>query len=129
MGTNASGTRSERGGGTDVLVIEDDSLLESLLVTGFENRGVEVDSIEYGYDCHAAIDRLGRPRVVVVDAVLPCTDGVELGVTLDERYADVTVFVVNTGRQSSHVDLDDADVETRPTVDPVALVDAISDNL
>lgn len=115
--------------GTDVLVIEDDALLEALLVTGFENEGMAVSSVEHGYDWQAVFERVGRPRVVVVDAVLPCIDGVELGATLDERYDDVTVFVVNVDRQSSPVDLEETRVERRPGVDPVSLVDAVSECL
>ena len=120
-------TRSERQAA--VLIVEDDTMVESLLVSGLDDAGIDVRSIPYGYQCQRAIEQLGEPAVVVVDAVLPCTNGAELGAELDASCDDTTVIVINTDRQPSNACLRGTDVVTRPRVDPVSLVDSISERL
>jgi two-component system, OmpR family, phosphate regulon response regulator PhoB len=60
-----------------VLIVEDSLLQGQVLRTDFENRNFEVMLATNGNESHRALDEK-QPDLIILDYVLPDTDGIEL---------------------------------------------------
>ncbi len=63
--------------GPDVLVVDDDPIVRDVLLRYLERAGLRADSAADGAAAVAAFER-GRPRLVVLDLMLPRLDGIEV---------------------------------------------------
>jgi CheY-like chemotaxis protein len=61
-----------------ILVVEDDPIVSGLLRHSLTRRGFDVELASDGQQASALIDTLAPPRLVVLDLLLPHTDGIEL---------------------------------------------------
>ncbi len=82
-------------GGT-VLVVDDDPILREIAAELLEQNGYEVWLAEDGA---IALERLSReqPDLVIMDMVMPNTDGVEAIQAVKKRWPDLPVIAVSAG--------------------------------
>ena len=80
---------------TLVYVVEDEADLLELITRTLQQYDIHCQGFRYGREATAAIKRL-RPRVCIIDLMLPDMDGMELVKTL-AGHADTGVIVI-TGR-------------------------------
>ena len=59
----------------DVLIVEDDRAVREAAVALFEVDGLRVAEAEHGAEALAALDEGLRPRVIVLDMMMPMVDG------------------------------------------------------
>ena len=87
-----------------VLVCDDDPLLLDLLTYRLSGRGYRV---EVAHDGDEALRRLDeeKPAAVVLDAMMPATDGYEVlrRIRGSERLADVPVIMLTARRQEGDI--------------------------
>jgi CheY-like chemotaxis protein len=61
---------------TDLLVVEDDPQLSSLLEDIFRDEGYTVRTAEHGRDAMAMVLTGYEPEVLIVDVMMPVMDGI-----------------------------------------------------
>ena len=59
----------------DVLIVEDDRAVREAAVALFEVEGLRVVEAEHGAEALAALDEGLRPKVIVLDMMMPMVDG------------------------------------------------------
>ena len=59
----------------DVLIVEDDRAVREAAVALFEVDGLRVAEAEHGAEALAALDEGLRPKVIVLDMMMPMVDG------------------------------------------------------
>ena len=80
---------------TQVYVVEDEADLLELITRTLQQYDIKCQGFNYGQEASTAIKRL-RPRVCIIDLMLPDMDGMELVKNL-AGYADTGVIII-TGR-------------------------------
>jgi DNA-binding response OmpR family regulator len=87
------------GGGTSVLVVEDDPGIATQLVRGLSRSGYTVDHVTTGRE---ALDR-ADPDVVLLDLGLPDGDGVDICRELSQRSGLAIIVVTARGEEPERV--------------------------
>jgi DNA-binding response OmpR family regulator len=62
----------------ELLVVEDDIDLQSLLEYTFENRGFEVTAFDSGADAWGYLESGHEPTCIVLDLMMPGVDGMDI---------------------------------------------------
>jgi CheY-like chemotaxis protein len=75
-----------------VLVVDDDADVRLVLVELLQSLGYELIEAENGPDGIAALDRVPRPDLAIVDLALPGQNGSEVAIELLERQPDLPII-------------------------------------
>jgi DNA-binding response OmpR family regulator len=82
---------------TTILLIEDDPDLARMVSNGLESSGIRVLSVETASDARAVLERL-RPDLILLDLMLPDTDGLVLTTTL-KSLTDAPIIICSARQQ------------------------------
>ncbi|UWZ82009.1 response regulator [Occallatibacter riparius] len=75
-----------------VLVVDDQPLIADTLAEILENAGFEALSAHDGWEALALAERL-RPHWVISDVLMPRMNGVELAITVQQKYPRTAVLL------------------------------------
>ena len=123
----ASLTRAERGGSADAdesprppraLIVDDAEGMRAYLATLFETRGFEVDTCDDGGRALKLLENGVDPDVILLDVMMPGTDGLAALARIKEAWPEVPVLMVSVvGKAGTIVEamqLGAADYLTKP---------------
>lgn len=88
--------------GAEILVVEDDKFLRDLLASKLRNAGYGVEEAIDGTEAMQKLEKGLRPRIIMLDLVLPGIDGFEVlqRIKKNSAYASIPVIVLsNLGQQ------------------------------
>ena len=101
-----------------VLVVDDADGMRAYLATLFENRGFEVDTCEDGRRALALLESGADPDLVLLDVMMPGTDGLATLASIREQWPELPVLMVSVvGKAGTIVEamqLGAADYLTKP---------------
>ena len=86
--------------GHNVLVVDDDADIRSLLVGVLQDEGYEAESAPNGRDALAILDRW-RADAIVLDLMMPVMDGWTFVEKLRERKRDIPIVVLSAATDLS----------------------------
>lgn len=88
-----------------IVLVEDDPLLIDVYTTKFKESGLEVIVADEGSKALRAIEK-EKPSLVILDIVLPQTDGWDILQTIkaDEKFKEVKVVVLSNLGQREEVE-------------------------
>jgi two-component system response regulator AtoC len=78
-----------------VMIVDDADGIRAYLATVFENRGFDVDTCDDGARALALLEAGANPDVILLDVMLPGTDGMAALAQIQERWPDVPVLMVS----------------------------------
>ena len=89
----------------DVLVVEDDPIVSSLISHVLTRRGFAVQVVANGREAHDRLQAGTRPKVVVLDVMLPFVDGFELldQIRRSPTWRDVPIVMLTSKSQERYV--------------------------
>ena len=101
---NTASPRSDESIG-DVLVVEDDPIVSSLVSHVLTRRGFAVQVVANGREAHALLQDRARFKVVVLDVMLPFVDGFELldQIRKSPTWRDVPIVMLTSKSQERYV--------------------------
>jgi DNA-binding NtrC family response regulator len=82
-----------RQGRRQVLIVDDDESIRSLLYLYFEQEGYEVEAVETGEQALAGFEA-GRFRLVMLDYYMPGMNGLEVATVMHARDPGVTIALI-----------------------------------
>jgi len=77
------------------LIVDDADGIRAYLATVFENRGFDVDTCDDGGRALALLEAGANPDVVLLDVMLPGTDGMAVLAKIRENWPEVSVLMVS----------------------------------
>lgn len=112
-----------------VLLVDDDTSISGLVTQILEEEGYAVTAVASGAEAEALIDEL-RPDLVILDIMLPDTDGLMLCTRLQARWPAPVIMLSGSRRESDRVlslrlGADDFIAKPFDTLELVARVQAV----
>jgi len=88
-----------------VLVIEDDQIISSLLEHILTRRGYEVHVARDGRAASAMIEELEPPQLILLDVMLPFSDGFELlqQIRLKKNWSEIPIIMLTSKGQEKDI--------------------------
>ncbi len=88
-----------------VLVIEDDQIISSLLEHILTRRGYEVHVARDGRAASAMIEELEPPQLILLDVMLPFSDGFELlqQIRLKKIWSEIPIIMLTSKGQEKDI--------------------------
>lgn len=120
-------TRRAPGAGKDVLIVDDDFALREALCAALEGEGFSVASAGNGREALEYLRREERPRVVLLDLMMPIMNGWEFRAEQrqDPELASIPVVVLSAFSRATDEELRDIKDFLRKPVTLTELLSAI----
>ncbi len=100
----------------DIVLMEDDELLRTIIVEGLQDAGYRVSEVATGAEALARLDTMAPPRLLIADRKLSPTNeapnGFQVAADALARYADLKVIYVS----GTHLALRHRQITTRERV-------------